>query len=42
MRDADTGKSRGFGFVQYDNVAEADTAMQAMNGSELVKSTPLT
>jgi RNA recognition motif-containing protein len=33
--DRETGRSRGFGFVEYGNAAEAQRAMQAMNGSML-------
>ena len=31
--DKETGVSKGFGFVSYDNVASADAAMAAMNGA---------
>lgn len=33
--DRDTGRTRGFGFVEMDNQAEAQAAIQALNGSEL-------
>ncbi|MCK6614136.1 MAG: RNA-binding protein [Ignavibacteriales bacterium] len=35
IKDRDTGKSRGFGFVEMEDNAEAEKAMQALNGSEL-------
>lgn len=35
IKDRDTGKSRGFGFVEMDDKAEAEKAMQALNGSDL-------
>ena len=31
--DKETGNSKGFGFVSYDNPASADAAMAAMNGA---------
>ena len=31
--DKDTGVSKGFGFISYDNVASANAAMEAMNGA---------
>jgi len=34
MRDKDTGRSRGFGFVTYGSQAEADAAIAAMNDQE--------
>ena len=33
--DKFTGKSRGFGFVEMPNDAEAQAAIQALNGSDL-------
>lgn len=35
MRDRETNRSRGFGFVTYGNGAEADAAIQNMNDTEL-------
>lgn len=36
MKDRDTGRSRGFGFVRYASDGEAEAAMQAMNNEEYV------
>jgi len=35
VTDRDTGRSRGFGFVEMTNAAEADKATAALNGSDL-------
>ena len=32
MKDRDTGRSRGFGFVEMTNADEADRAINALNG----------
>jgi RNA recognition motif-containing protein len=33
--DRDTGRARGFGFVEMPNLAEAQAAISALNGSQL-------
>jgi RNA recognition motif-containing protein len=35
MTDRDTGRSRGFAFVEMENESEADQAIQALNGYTL-------
>jgi len=35
VTDRDTGRSRGFAFVEMTNASEADKAIAALNGSEL-------
>jgi cold-inducible RNA-binding protein len=35
VRDRDTGRSRGFGFVEMTVNSEADSAINALNGREL-------
>ena len=35
VRDRDSGQSRGFGFVEMTNAAEANQAMSALNGQDL-------
>lgn len=35
LTDRETGRSRGFGFVEMGNDAEADAAINALNGSSL-------
>ena len=35
INDRQTGRSRGFGFVEMENESEANTAIQALNGSQL-------
>jgi RNA recognition motif-containing protein len=34
ITDRETGRSRGFGFVEMDNDAEAQKAIDALNGTE--------
>ncbi|KEQ77214.1 hypothetical protein M436DRAFT_17457, partial [Aureobasidium namibiae CBS 147.97] len=34
VKDRDTGRSRGFGFVRFSNEGEADEAIKAMNEIE--------
>src|SRR5262249_28560034 len=35
VTDRDTGRSRGFGFVEMTNASEADKAIAALNGTDL-------
>jgi cold-inducible RNA-binding protein len=35
VTDRDTGRSRGFGFVEMTNASEADKAMATLNGTDL-------
>ena len=34
IMDRDTGRSKGFGFIEMDNGKEADAAIAALNGQE--------
>ena len=34
ISDRDTGRSKGFGFVEMDSAAEADAAIAALNGQD--------
>jgi RNA recognition motif-containing protein len=34
LSDRETGRSRGFGFIEMDNDAEADAAIQALDGQD--------
>jgi RNA recognition motif-containing protein len=36
VKDRDTGRSRGFGFVRFAQDSEADAAMEGMNNVEYV------
>jgi len=35
ITDRETGKSKGFGFVEFVNTEDAETAKEAMDGKEL-------
>ena len=35
VTDRESGRSRGFGFVEYNDEATAQTALEAMNGAEV-------
>ena len=35
VTDRESGRSRGFGFVEMDNNSEAEAAIQGMNGKDL-------
>lgn len=35
VKDRDTGRSRGFGFVEMESSTEANNAINALNNSEL-------
>jgi RNA recognition motif-containing protein len=35
IKDRDTGRSRGFGFVEMENSSDAKNAISALNESEL-------
>jgi cold-inducible RNA-binding protein len=35
VNDRQTGRSRGFGFVEMENETEANAAIQELNGSQL-------
>ena len=41
MKDRDTGRSRGFGFVRYSSDPDAEAAIAAMNNVEYVGTSPL-
>ena len=36
VRYQDTGRSKGFGFVEYETVAEAETAKKELDGKEVL------
>ncbi len=35
ITDRDSGRSRGFGFVKFDDDAQADKAVEELNGKDL-------
>ena len=35
VHDRETGRSKGFGFVEFDNADSANQAMDAMNGADV-------
>jgi RNA recognition motif-containing protein len=35
VRDRESGRSKGFGFVEYENQEEGKAAEKALNGSEI-------
>ncbi|MTI89096.1 MAG: RNA-binding protein [Balneolaceae bacterium] len=35
ITDRQSGRSKGFGFVEMDNTAEAEAAIENLNGSEI-------
>jgi len=35
IMDRDTGRSRGFGFVEYEADANAESALQALDGKDM-------
>ena len=35
VQDRETGRPRGFGFVEMENASEADTAISQLHGAEL-------
>ncbi len=35
VTDKETGKSKGFGFVEMENDSDANSAISALNGSEI-------
>ena len=37
ITDRDTGRSKGFGFIEMPNDAEANASIQALNGVELME-----
>ncbi len=42
VTDRETGRSRGFGFVEMDDDAEAQKSIDALNGQPFLRGRPLT
>jgi RNA recognition motif-containing protein len=40
VKDRDTNRSRGFGFVRFASDGEADAAIEGMNNREYVSTSP--
>jgi cold-inducible RNA-binding protein len=35
IEDRDTGRSKGFGFVEMENASDAESAIEALNGKDM-------
>lgn len=40
-RDPETGKCKGFAFIQYENIEDAKRAVKEMDGLQIVKGYPI-